>query len=84
MKALGALRAAATGIALLGVAACASDAHGRANAARADYERCVAAASEGECRAERERMLAAERAYQETAQRAWGCDPAQPDCPTPR
>jgi hypothetical protein len=84
MNALGVLRAAATGIALLGVAACASDAHRRASAARADYERCVAGAGEGECRAERERMLAAERAYQESAQRAWGCDPAQPDCPTRR
>jgi hypothetical protein len=29
-------------------------------------------------------MLAAQRAYQESAQRAWGCDPAQGDCPTRR
>jgi hypothetical protein len=29
-------------------------------------------------------MLAAERAYQEAARRGWGCDPAHPDCPTPR
>ncbi|HEU4430768.1 MAG TPA: hypothetical protein VFT98_18550 [Myxococcota bacterium] len=52
--------------------------------ARARYERCVAAASEAECAPERERVLAAERAYQAEAQRAWGCNPAQPDCPQKR
>lgn len=56
----------------------------RAAEARGRYERCVAAASERACQPEKERMLAAQRAYQEDAQRAWGCDPAQPDCPPRR
>lgn len=71
-------------LAALALAACVSDAHRAAREARARYERCVAAASESECRAEKERMLAAERAYQEGAQQVWGCDPAQGECPPKR
>ena len=64
--------------------ACVSDARHDMSEARVRYEQCVSAASAAECRAEKERMLAAERAYQESAQRAWGCDPAQQDCPPKR
>jgi hypothetical protein len=57
-----------------------------AAAARQAVERCVAEHSESapECVALRERQLAAQRRYQENAKRAWGCDPAQEQCPTPR
>lgn len=74
------------GVALLtaGAFACVGAARDAAAEARARYERCVAAAGERACRAEKERALAAERTYQEQAQRAWGCDPSQPDCPTRR
>jgi uncharacterized membrane protein len=75
---------AALVLAGLSVLACVSDAHEAMTEARARYEQCLAAASERECVAEKERMLAAERSYQETAQRAWGCDPTQPDCPPRR
>ncbi len=79
-----ALRAALASSLALAASACVSHAHGEMAAARAQYERCVAAQSVRACVAERERMLAAERSYQESAQRAWGCDPAQADCPTRR
>ena len=74
---------AALTAALLGLA-CVSGARGVMVEARARYEQCVTGASEAKCSAEKERMLAAERTYQENAQRAWGCDPAQQDCPTKR
>lgn len=76
-------RAAATAVFLLALG-CASAAHRDFVAARSGYQQCVAAAGEAKCAAERERMLAAERAYQDAARRGWACDPAQPDCPTPR
>jgi hypothetical protein len=74
------------GTALLVLAAhgCANAAHRDFVAARTRFEQCVAAAGAAECAPEHERMLAAERAYQEAARRGWGCDPAHPDCPTPR
>jgi hypothetical protein len=74
---------AALTAALLGLA-CVSGARGDMLEARTRFEKCVGATSAAKCGAEKERMLAAERAYQENAQRAWGCDPAQPDCPTKR
>lgn len=74
---------AAITAALLGLA-CVSGARSAMAEARARYEQCVTAASEAKCGAEKERMLATERAYQESAQRAWGCDPAQSDCPPKR
>jgi len=64
--------------------ACVGAARDDVAAARERYERCVAAAGEAKCAAEKERVLAAERAYQAGAQRAWGCGPAQPDCPPTR
>jgi hypothetical protein len=77
------VRALALAVGLLAVG-CVSGVRDDALAARGAYERCVAADGERACRAQKERMLAAERAYQEAARRAWGCDPAQPDCPGPR
>ncbi|HEY8120233.1 MAG TPA: hypothetical protein VII78_02860 [Myxococcota bacterium] len=72
-------------VAALTALGCVSAAHEDVLAARARYEQCVRAArSEAECRAERERMLAAERTYQERAGQVWGCDPAQADCPPTR
>jgi hypothetical protein len=63
---------------------CVTAARDDAAEARARYAQCVAASGEPACRAERERALAAERTYQEQAMRAWGCDPAQADCPPAR
>jgi uncharacterized membrane protein len=68
----------------LSTLACVSDAHAAMTAARARYEQCVAAASERECVAEKERMLAAERSYQESSERVWGCQPGGPECPPQR
>ena len=75
---------------LAGVAAallalgCVGAAQRGSSEARARYEQCVAQASAAQCAAERERMLAAERTYQDAAQRAWGCDPANGECPRKR
>jgi hypothetical protein len=44
--------------------ACVSRAHEDVGAARAHYAQCVAASGERACRAEQERVLAAERTYQ--------------------
>jgi hypothetical protein len=52
--------------------------------ARARYAQCVEAAGAEKCEVERERMVASERNYQESARRGWACDPKQPDCPTAR
>ena len=78
------MKAALGLVAALLAVGCVSDARDDALEARGAYERCVAADGERACRAQKERMLAAERAYQEAARRAWGCDPAQPDCVPPR
>ncbi len=80
-RAAGVLSASVVALAVLG---CVTRARDEAAAARTRYEACVAESGERACAAERERMLAAQRTYQESAQRAWGCDPAQGDCPTRR
>ena len=79
----GAFRALAALAALLSLA-CVTGARDDMAEARARYQQCVAEASERECRAEKERMLAAEHAYQESAQRAWGCEPTHAECPPKR
>jgi len=82
-RALPGVRFAACAGALLALG-CVSAAHDDVAEARARYERCVAAAGEAACTAEKERVLASERDYQADAQRAWGCNPTQPDCPQKR
>lgn len=78
-------RIAALALAALGIgAACAGAAQRHFAAARSRYDACVAASGERACGPERERLLAAERAYQDAARRGWGCDPAQEECPTAR
>ncbi len=71
-------------LALAVLAGCVHAAQREVAAARTAHEACVAEAGAEQCGAQRERLLAAERAYQESARRAWGCDPVQADCPTPR
>jgi hypothetical protein len=85
-RGVGAARAASMALMLAGltVLACVSDAHEAMSAARARYEQCVAAASERECVAAKERMLAAERNYQESSLRVWGCQPPGQECPPQR
>lgn len=64
--------------------ACVSGARDDMQLARDAYARCVAAEGERACVAQKARMLAAERSYEEQAQRAWGCNPAHADCPPRR
>jgi len=66
--------------------ACVTQEHSEVSAAQEAYRRCVAEHSElhPDCVALRERLLAAERRYEENSRRAWACDPAQENCPTPR
>jgi len=65
---------------------CVATEHGEVAAAREAWAACVAAKSEShaDCRALQERLRATERRYEEHSRRAWGCDPAQEECPTPR
>jgi len=73
-------------IVALGLLACVTQEHREVTAAQDAYTRCIAEHSEShpDCVALRERLLAAERRYEENSRRAWACDPAQENCPTPR
>ena len=68
------------------LAGCVTQEHRAVIESREAYARCVEAhsASYGECEALHERQLAEQRRYEENARRAWGCDPAREECPTPR
>ena len=54
--------------------------------ARSELERCQAEhpKADPECTHLVERLKAAQRNYETRARQAWGCDPAQEECPTPR
>ena len=54
--------------------------------AREAYTQCVddRSVTDRECAALRERLLAAQQRYDSHARRAWSCDPASEECPTPR
>jgi hypothetical protein len=79
------MRTIGWGLVLL-LAGCVAQAHRELRAAEAAYARCVAEHSESdaECRALRERQIQVQQRYGESARHAWGCDPAQEPCPTPR
>lgn len=78
-----ALASALVALVALAPLACASAALRDYREARDRYDACVASSGPESCAAERERMLAAEHAYEDAAAHGWGCDPKQPDCPTP-
>jgi len=65
---------------------CVADEHGEVTRAWDAHALCVEerGASDGECEALAQRKLEAERRYHESSRKAWGCDPAQEQCPTPR
>jgi len=67
-------------------AACLHREHADVEAARQAHLECVAehSPSHTDCVALEERLLDTQRRYEQNARRAWGCDPAQEDCPTPR
>ncbi len=76
------------GAALLTMASlsCVSREHNEVKLAREAYDQCVAehSASYPGCVSLRDRLLDAQRRYRDSSRRAWGCDPAQEQCPTPR
>jgi hypothetical protein len=75
-----------TALLALSFAACVTAQRRDAETAREAWAACVARQSEDapECIALQQRALAAQQRYQDDAKRAWGCDPAQEQCPTPR
>jgi hypothetical protein len=79
-------RLACAALLALACSACVTEQRRSADAAREAHAACVAQQSEDapECVALQERALAAQQRYQDDAKRAWGCDPAQEPCPTPR
>ena len=76
----------AVAVSALGVLACVTQEHAQVAAAQQAYDRCIAEHSEShpDCVALEQRVLAAQQRYQEGSRRAWACDPAQEQCPTPR
>ena len=80
------IRLGCAALLLLACAGCVHRERRDAVAAREAYTSCVAQHSEQapECIALQERARAAQQRYQENAKRAWSCDPAQEQCPTPR
>jgi hypothetical protein len=82
-------RALLAAVACLGLAAtlgCVTRERNEVVAARDAHARCVRvfSADHPSCRVLRERVLDAERRDESQARRAWSCDPAGPECPTPR
>lgn len=71
---------------LVGLLACVSRERSEVLDAREAYARCVEehSARHPDCLALQERVRSTEERYRKNAERAWGCDPAHPDCPTPR
>lgn len=63
-----------------------TDEHQGVVAARQDYQACLAehGNSREACGALEERYRTAVRQYEQSSRRAWGCDPKQEECPTPR
>jgi hypothetical protein len=90
------LTSMATGQVLIGVGAslatmitvsgCVSKEHKEVVAAREAYHPCVDAhsADHPDCKALQATLEGVSRTYEYRAQRAWSCDPAQAECPTPR
>ena len=74
------------GLFAIGVLACVTQDRDQVLAAQQAYDRCIAvnSTSAPECVALEQRKLAAQRRYEAHSRSAWGCDPAQQQCPTPR
>jgi hypothetical protein len=70
----------------LGLAGCVAEQKSDLAAARDAYDQCLAthADSERECAALHDRLIAAQKRYENDAQRAWGCVPEHGDCPAHR
>ncbi len=72
--------------ALAATLSCVSQEHSEVREAQSAYEQCIAehSATKADCAALQERVRAAERRYESNSQSAWGCNPAQTECPTQR
>jgi len=69
----------------LGLAGCVAAELAEVERAQRAYDACIAEyGDDPECEPLAERVRQAEERYQGGARRAWGCDPAIEDCPTPR
>ena len=68
------------------VLGCVAAEHREVEAAVLEKERCVSSlsASHPNCLKLAERVKSAQQLYEVRARQAWGCDPAQEQCPTPR
>lgn len=80
------LRTVAAALVAALLAACVTRQRDEVAAAREAHRHCVAAHSKSypDCEVLEARLQTLERQYETSARRAWACDPAQPDCPTPR
>jgi hypothetical protein len=66
--------------------ACVSREHRELRESREAYEACVAEHGEAysRCKDLSIQLDVASERYEDNARRAWACDPAQQECPTPR
>ncbi len=73
-------------ILLFPLAACVVAERREVMTAKAELERCQAERSEAdpECLEFVERLKTSQRNYEARSRQAWGCDPAQEECPTQR
>ena len=80
------MRAVALGIAALALFGCVAQQKSDLAAARDAYDECLAAhaGDERPCAPLQERLRAAQKRYEDDAQRAWGCVPDHGDCPSHR
>ena len=78
------LRAAAVGLGF-GLIACVSQDRAAMQNAREAYDLCVTVqGSRAACESQQARYLAAQRRYEQNSRSAWGCNPAQEECPIQR
>ena len=68
------------------VLGCVTAEHRAVEKALLEKERCVSSlsASHPNCLKLAERVKSAQKIYEVRARQAWGCDPAQKQCPSPR
>jgi hypothetical protein len=68
------------------VLGCVTAEHRKVEEALLEKERCVSSlsASHPNCLKLAERVKSAQQLYEVRARQAWGCDPAQKQCPPPR
>ncbi len=80
------VRLGARAAVVLVIGGCVAGPHAELEEARDAYRECRSkhADDASACASERQAYETAAERYERLSRQAWGCDPAQEDCPTPR